>query len=82
MEQVEHTPLTYHNRETGALVLKLSYGYTIESHDRDPLVDLVDKAMEEFIVVMLPLTWLVDFIPMCKSLETPRNPNPRIPSNI
>ncbi|KAJ5750727.1 cytochrome P450 oxidoreductase OrdA-like protein [Penicillium manginii] len=57
-------------KETGALVLKLSYGYTIESHDRDPLVDLVDKAMEEFIVVMLPLTWLVDFIPMLRHLPS------------
>ncbi|KAJ5387082.1 hypothetical protein N7509_009623 [Penicillium cosmopolitanum] len=57
-------------KETGAVVLKLSYGYTIEPHDRDPLVDLVDKAMEDFSVAMLPLTWLVDFVPILRHLPS------------
>jgi hypothetical protein len=63
-------------------VLKLSYGYTIEPHDRDPLVDLVDKAMEDFSVAMLPLTWLVDFVPVCKSLRHIEEADPKYPSNI
>ncbi|KAJ5673894.1 hypothetical protein N7462_009333 [Penicillium macrosclerotiorum] len=51
--------------EAGAIVLKIGYGYTIEPHKRDPLVDLADKAMEDFSFALLPATWAVDFIPIC-----------------
>lgn len=54
------------HREAGGIVLKIGYGYTIEPHDRDPLVDLADKAMEDFSSALLPATWAVDFIPLCK----------------
>ncbi|CAG8011876.1 unnamed protein product [Penicillium olsonii] len=54
------------SRESGGIVLKIGYDYTIEQHDRDPLVDLADKAMEDFSIALLPATWAVDFIPMCK----------------
>lgn len=55
-------------REVGAIVLKLGYGYTIEPHKRDPLVDLADRAMEEFSFSILPATWAVDFLPFLKYL--------------
>ncbi|KAJ5375711.1 hypothetical protein N7517_007717 [Penicillium concentricum] len=55
-------------KEAGAIVLKIGYGYTIEPHARDPLVDLADKAMEDFSYALLPATWAVEFIPMMKYL--------------
>ncbi|BCR98117.1 cytochrome P450 [Aspergillus luchuensis] len=57
-------------KEAGAIILKVGYGYTIEPHDRDPLVDLADKAMEDFSMAMLPATWAVDFFPPLKYLPT------------
>jgi hypothetical protein len=46
--------------------LKIGYGYTIEPHAQDPLVDLADKAMEDFSYALLPATWAVEFIPIRK----------------
>ncbi|GKZ23616.1 hypothetical protein AbraIFM66951_009891 [Aspergillus brasiliensis] len=57
-------------REAGAIILKVAYGYTIEPHERDPLVDLADKAMEDFSKAMLPATWAVDFFPSLKYLPS------------
>ncbi|CAG8368430.1 unnamed protein product [Penicillium salamii] len=57
-------------KEAGGIVLKIGYGYTIEPHDRDPLVDLADKAMEDFSSALLPATWAVDFIPLLEYLPT------------
>ena len=53
-------------REAGAIVLKIAYGYTIEPHGSDPLVDLADKGMEDFSFALLPATWAVEFLPICK----------------
>lgn len=35
-------------REAGAVILKIAYGYAIEPHGRDPLVDLANDSMEKF----------------------------------
>ncbi|KAE8155236.1 cytochrome P450 [Aspergillus avenaceus] len=56
--------------EAGAVILKIAYGYTIEPHGRDPLVDLVNEAMDGFSVGGTPGTWLVDTIPILKYLPT------------
>ncbi|RAL00798.1 cytochrome P450 [Aspergillus ibericus CBS 121593] len=53
-------------KEAGAIILRIGYGYTIEPHDRDPLVDLADVAMETFGIAMLPATWAVDFFPILR----------------
>lgn len=53
------------SREAGSIILRVGYGYVTEPHARDPLVDLVDKAMEDFSQLVLPGAWLVNFIPMC-----------------
>ncbi|OQE16233.1 hypothetical protein PENFLA_c028G11077 [Penicillium flavigenum] len=55
-------------KDAGAIVLKIGYGYTIEPHAQDPLVDLADKAMEDFSYALLPATWAVEFIPILKYL--------------
>ncbi|PYI05543.1 O-methylsterigmatocystin oxidoreductase [Aspergillus sclerotiicarbonarius CBS 121057] len=57
-------------KEAGAIILKLAYGYTVEPHGSDPLVDLVNRAMASFTESILPGIWLVDFIPSLKHLPT------------
>lgn len=68
IRETTEVSLTKSIREAGAIVLKICYGYTIEPHSRDPLVDLADMAMEDFGYALLPSTWVVDFIPFCKKL--------------
>jgi hypothetical protein len=48
---------------TGAVILKIAYGYSIEPHERDPLVDLVNEAMDQFGKGGVAGAWLVDTIP-------------------
>ncbi|KKK11870.1 hypothetical protein AOCH_005390 [Aspergillus ochraceoroseus] len=56
-----------HTRKlAGAVILKITYGYSIEPFDRDPLVDLVDEAVEGFSLAARPGTWLVDFAPILR----------------
>ncbi|KAJ5753209.1 hypothetical protein N7520_010126 [Penicillium odoratum] len=56
--------LTQHIKtEAGAVILKIAYGYRIEPHKPDLLVDLVNLALEQFSVAATPGTWLVDMIP-------------------
>ncbi|KAA8651397.1 hypothetical protein EYZ11_013218 [Aspergillus tanneri] len=55
-------------KESGAVILKIAYGYTIEPHASDPLVDLVDEAMDDFSQLVLPGAWLVNFVPLLNNL--------------
>ncbi|KAJ5793144.1 uncharacterized protein N7503_009122 [Penicillium pulvis] len=50
----------------GAFVLKMTYGYDIVPHDKDPLVSLADLALEQFSKAVVPGAWLVDMIPALK----------------
>lgn len=54
--------------EAAELILKATYGYTTESAEVDPLVDLVDEAMEQFSQAFVPGKWAVDLIPALKYL--------------
>ncbi|KAJ5281712.1 hypothetical protein N7478_007084 [Penicillium angulare] len=56
--------------EAGAIILKIAYGYTIEPHNDDPLVNLADKAMQGFSIAFSSTTWAVNFMPILKSLPT------------
>jgi cytochrome P450 len=44
------------------------YGYTIEPHSNDPLVDLADRAMVQFSAATVPGAWLVDIVPVLEYL--------------
>ncbi|BCS04512.1 cytochrome P450 [Aspergillus luchuensis] len=71
--RVIHSPnnlVNHLRKESGAIILRIGYGYTIEPHARDPLVDLVEKAMDDFSQVVLPGAWLVNFVPFLKYLPT------------
>ncbi|EAU32059.1 conserved hypothetical protein [Aspergillus terreus NIH2624] len=56
--------------EAGAVILKIAYGYTIEPHGRDPLIDLANESMDKFSVAGTPGRWMVDTIPFLKYLPT------------
>lgn len=50
------------------MILDLAYGYTAESDANDPLVDLIETALEQISVASQPGAWAVDFFPWRKSL--------------
>ncbi|PTB41738.1 uncharacterized protein TrAFT101_009648 [Trichoderma asperellum] len=54
--------------EAGAIILKIVYGYSIDPHEADPLVELVEKMMENFSAAMTPMGNLVDIIPALQHL--------------
>lgn len=53
---------------TAATVLKMAYGYTIEPHKPDKLVDLIEKMMTEFSLAAVPMAWAVDILPALQHL--------------
>ncbi|KAJ3485032.1 hypothetical protein NLI96_g5229 [Meripilus lineatus] len=58
--------LAAHIRRTaGAIILKISYGYTVKD-GTDPLVDLVDHAMDQFSEFTRPGAFLVDVLPVLR----------------
>ncbi|KAL5114903.1 hypothetical protein ACEQ8H_007221 [Pleosporales sp. CAS-2024a] len=50
--------------QAGAVILRVTYGYT-PREGRDPLVDMVGQAMDEFGEVVVPGKFLVDVLPWC-----------------
>lgn len=53
-------------KEAGAVILKITYGYTAESHGKDFLVDIAGKTMHEFANATVAGKWAVDIMPFCK----------------
>jgi hypothetical protein len=53
-------------KEAGAVILKITYGYTAEPKGKDYLVDMAGKAMHEFADATVPGRWAVDIMPFCK----------------
>ena len=51
---------------SGATILKLAYGYTINMSGRDPLLEEADEALERFSVACDSSRWLVDTVPFRK----------------
>ncbi|KAF3391419.1 O-methylsterigmatocystin oxidoreductase [Penicillium rolfsii] len=54
----------YIQTEAGAVILNIAYGYNIEPHKRDPLVDIANLALEHFAIAGTPGAWLVDMVPI------------------
>ncbi|KAJ5780204.1 hypothetical protein N7457_005364 [Penicillium paradoxum] len=55
--------------EAGSVILKIAYGYNVEPHDHDPLVDMADKAMGDFSMAMQS-TRAVEFLPFLQYLPS------------
>jgi hypothetical protein len=46
----------------------MTYGYSIMDHN-DPLIDIVDKATEQFAIASIPGAFLVDTLPFRKHIS-------------
>jgi hypothetical protein len=62
---------SHFDRAAGGLILRLSYGYVVDPHGNDYLVDLAERAIREFALAFTPGMWMVDSIPACKYLMQP-----------
>ncbi|OBT75491.1 hypothetical protein VF21_04923 [Pseudogymnoascus sp. 05NY08] len=60
--------LDHFKTTAAATILKMTYGYTIEPHKPDVLVDLTDKMMTEFSLAAVPMAWPVDLIPILRHI--------------
>jgi cytochrome P450 len=71
VKQDNGAALTQHLKtEAGELILKVVYDYTVEPFEKDPLVDLVDEAMEQFSEATLPGRWMVDIFPFLQHIPS------------
>lgn len=52
----------------GSMLLKMIYGYRMETEGPDPLVEINERLVDIFASVTLPGTWLVDMVPWLKYL--------------
>ncbi|KAK7745701.1 hypothetical protein SLS62_009667 [Diatrype stigma] len=55
-------------KATGAIILKITYGYTAEPHERDPLIDMAGDAMDKFGIAAVPGAFMVDMFPFLRNL--------------
>ena len=60
MDLIQHI-----RKNVGAIILKIIYGYTIEPHKGDPLVNIIEEALVQFSLATVPGAWFVDIIPAC-----------------
>ncbi|KAG6245095.1 hypothetical protein E4U24_004603 [Claviceps purpurea] len=67
MRYLPHTSLY---SEASAIILKIVYGYTIEPYKVDPLVSLIERAMDTFSKTVLPFAWAVDIFPQLRYLPS------------
>ncbi|KAK5998055.1 Cytochrome P450 monooxygenase CLM2 [Cladobotryum mycophilum] len=54
--------------QAGAIILKITYGYSIDATEADPLIELVGGMVENFSKVFVPFHWFVDMIPALQYL--------------
>lgn len=55
-------------RLAGAVILKIAYGYTVDTTKPDPLVILTDEVIQLGGQALQPGKWLIDFFPPGKSM--------------
>lgn len=54
--------------KTGAIILKIAYGYVIEPKGVDPLVKLIENMMVQLSASFVPMAWAVDMVPALRFL--------------
>ncbi|CAH0057363.1 unnamed protein product [Clonostachys solani] len=60
--------LDHYRTSAAATILKMAYGYTLEPHKPDYLVELADRVLSEFSQAAVPMSWLVDILPFLQYL--------------
>lgn len=53
---------------TGATTLKMTYGYAVEPHKPDPLINMIETSLGGFSIATVPLAWTVDILPFLRHL--------------
>jgi fumagillin biosynthesis cytochrome P450 monooxygenase len=62
--------LTESYRQSSAIILKVTYGYSIIPSGADPLVQLIERMLRDAVTAILPMTWAVDILPWLKYLPS------------
>ncbi|KAF5646140.1 oxidoreductase [Fusarium sp. NRRL 52700] len=52
--------------EASAIILKMTYGYSLEPHKPDPLELLIEQMMHNFSLALVPMSWPVDVLPILR----------------
>jgi hypothetical protein len=52
---------------TGGIILEITYGYQVKGKE-DPFIDIVTRAMDDFIDGTQPGKYLVDTFPFCECM--------------
>ncbi|KAL9615847.1 MAG: hypothetical protein Q9160_009210 [Pyrenula sp. 1 TL-2023] len=60
--------MVYLKTLAAAIILRILYGYSIERAGNDPLVGLIEHAMDNLSQAFVPLSWTVDAVPAIKYL--------------
>ncbi|KAH7214259.1 cytochrome P450 [Fusarium oxysporum] len=58
--------LTHIKTEASAIILKMTYGYSLEPHKPDPLALLIEQMMHNFSLAFVPMSWPVDILPVLR----------------
>ncbi|CAG9982739.1 unnamed protein product [Clonostachys byssicola] len=56
--------------QVGATVIELTYGYSMETKQPDPVLQLVSRWVDIFCATVIPGKWLVDLFPFMKHLPS------------
>jgi hypothetical protein len=60
---------TLNSRSTAsAIILRISHGYEAKGNN-DPFVDLADRAVDQFSRSTVPGAFMVDIVPLCKTIR-------------
>ncbi|KAL8774150.1 MAG: hypothetical protein Q9209_001258 [Squamulea sp. 1 TL-2023] len=60
--------MVYLKTLAAAIIVKICYGYSIERKRPDPLVELIEHAMDNLSLAFVPLSWAIDAVPALKYL--------------
>ncbi|GKU12184.1 cytochrome p450 oxidoreductase [Fusarium langsethiae] len=63
--------LTHIKTEASAIILKMTYGYSLEPEKPDPLALLIEQMMANFSLAFIPMSWPVDVLPFLRYLPEP-----------
>lgn len=68
LDSPEHL-LDHIRHETGSVILQIIYGYNTVPDGKDPLVDIAETTVAQFVEATAPGRWAVDIFPFCTPLS-------------
>ncbi|KAL4906367.1 cytochrome P450 [Aspergillus multicolor] len=70
--QIGHGHLLTWCSLAAAIILKITYGYSVDRENPDPLVDLIEHAMDHLSLAFVPCSWLINVILAIDRLPLPK----------